>query len=110
MEPVVAKGTEGPRLRIALAMAYAGLGRKDDAIHQGTLAVDERPVSVDAVAAPLIMGSLARVYTMLGEKEKALDLLEKIIVVPFGPSRSHLKLDPCWDELRDDPRFQQLTQ
>ncbi len=110
MEPVVAKGTEGPRLRIALAMAYAGLGRKDDAIHQGTLAVDERPISVDAVAAPLIMGSLARVYTMLGEKEKALDLLEKITVVPFGPSRSHLKLDPCWDELRNDPRFQQLTQ
>jgi TolB-like protein/Tfp pilus assembly protein PilF len=110
MEPVVAKGTEGPRLRIALAMAYAGLGRKDDAIHQGTLAVDERPISVDAVAAPLIMGSLARVYTMLGEKEKALDVLEKITVVPFGPSRSHLKLDPCWDELRNDPRFQQLTQ
>ena len=110
MEPVVARGTEGPRLRIALAMAYAGLGRKNDAIHQGTLAVDERPIRVDAVAAPLIMGSLARVYTMLGEKEKALDLLEKIIVVPFGPSRTYLKLDPCWDELRNDQRFQQLTQ
>jgi TolB-like protein/Tfp pilus assembly protein PilF len=109
MEPVVAKGTEGPRLRIALAMAYAGLGRKDDAIHQGTLAVDERPINVDAVAAPLIMGSFARVYTMLGEKEKALDILGKIIVVPFGPSRNYLKLDPCWDELRNDPRFQQLT-
>ena len=110
MEPVVARGTEGPRLRIALAMAYAGLGRKNDAIHQGTLAVDERPISVDPVAAPLIMGSLARVYTMLGEKEKALDVLGKIIVVPFGPSRNYLKLDPCWDELRNDPRFQQLTQ
>jgi TolB-like protein len=110
MEPVVAKATEGPRLRIALAMAYAGLGRKDDAIHQGTLAVDERPISVDAVAAPPIMTSLARVYTMLGEKEKALDLLGKISVVPFGSSRSYLKLDPCWDELRNDPRFQQLTQ
>jgi serine/threonine-protein kinase len=110
MEPVVAKGTEGPRLRIALAMAYAGLGRKDEAIHQGTLAVDERPISVDAVAAPPIMESLARVYTMLGEKEKALDLLEKISVVPFGPSRSHLKMNPCWDELHNDPRFQQLTQ
>jgi serine/threonine-protein kinase len=91
-------------------MAYAGLGRKDDAIHQGTLAVDERPINVDAVAAPLIMGSFARVYTMLGEKEKALDILGKIIVVPFGPSRNYLKLDPCWDELRNDPRFQQFTQ
>jgi eukaryotic-like serine/threonine-protein kinase len=110
MEPVVAKGTEGPRLRIALAMAYAGLSRKDDAIHQGTLAVDERPISVDAVAAPPIMTSLARVYTMLGEKQKALDLLAKISVVPFGSSRSYLRLDPCWDELRDDPRFQRLTQ
>jgi serine/threonine-protein kinase len=110
MEPVVAKGTEGPRLRIALAIAYAGLGRKDDAIHQGTLAVDERPIRVDAVAAPPIMTSLARVYTMLGEKQKALDLLEKISVIPFGSSRSYLKLDPCWDELRNDQRFQQLTQ
>jgi TolB-like protein/Tfp pilus assembly protein PilF len=110
MEPVVAKGTEGPRLRIALAIAHAGLGRKDDAIHQGTLAVDERPIGVDAVAAPPIMTSLARVYTMLGEKEKALDLLEKISVVPFGSSRSYLKLDPCWDELHNDPRFQQFTQ
>jgi serine/threonine protein kinase/tetratricopeptide (TPR) repeat protein len=110
MEPVVARGTEGPRLRIALAMAYAGLGRKDDAIHQGTLAVDERPISVDAVGAPPIITSLARVYTMLGEREKALDLLAKISVVPFGSSRSYLKLDPCWDELHNDPRFQQLTQ
>jgi len=110
MEPVVAKGTEGPRLRIALAIAYAGLGRKDDAIHQGTLAVDERPIRVDAVAAPPIMESLVRVYTMLGEKEKALDVLERITVVPFGPSPSHLKLDPCWDKLHSDPRFQQLTQ
>ena len=110
MEPIVAKGTQGPRLRIALAMAYAGLGRKDDAIHQGTLAVDERPISVDAVAAPPIITSLARVYTMLGEKQKALDLLEKIAVVPFGPSRSYLRLDPWWDELHNDPRFQQFTQ
>jgi hypothetical protein len=52
------------------------------------------------------MESLARVYTMLGEKEKALDLLEKITVVPFGSSPSHLKMNPCWDELRNDPRFQ----
>src|SRR5439155_21600229 len=56
MEPAVAKGQEGPGLRIALAIAYAGLGQKDDAIHQGTLAVDERPIRVDAVAAPLIIG------------------------------------------------------
>ena len=110
MEPVVAKGTEGPRLRIALAMAYAGLGRKDDAIHEGTLAVDERPINVDAVAAPPIMISLGRVYIMLAEKQKALDLLAQIAVVPFGPSRSYLRLDPWWDELHNDPRFQQLTQ
>ncbi len=52
MEPVVEKKTEGPRLRVALGLAYAGLGRKAEALQQGQLAKDGRPTTVDPVGGP----------------------------------------------------------
>lgn len=108
MEPVVQKNSEGPRLRIALALAYAGLGRKAEAIQQGNLAVDERSIAIDAVAGPPIAVTLARVYTTVGEKQIALRHLAPLLPVPFGLTANRLQLDPCWDPLRNEPGFQAL--
>ncbi|MDQ6623874.1 MAG: hypothetical protein M3Y86_10400, partial [Verrucomicrobiota bacterium] len=98
----------GSRVRTALALALAGLGRKSDAIQHGTLATEQRSIAMDAVAGPPIAASLARVYLMVGEHEPAIALIEKVAAVPFGLSLSRLKRDPCYDPVREHPRFQQL--
>lgn len=54
--------------------------------------------------------TLARIHVVLNEKDAAFALLEELLATPYFTRLSpfHLKLDPCWEPLRDDPRFQQL--
>jgi TolB-like protein/tetratricopeptide (TPR) repeat protein len=108
MEPVVQKNTEGPRLRVSLALAYAGLGRKAEAMQQARLAKEERPPEVDPVGGPPIVASVARVYVMVGDKQAALHELAPLLKMPFGLSRSRARFDPCWDPLRGIPEFEDL--
>ncbi len=108
MEPAVQKNTEGPRLRVALAMAYAGVGRKAEATQQAQLAKEERPPEVDPVGGPPIALSVARVYVMSGDKAAALHELGPLLRMPFGLSLSRAKLDPCWDSLRGMEEWHRL--
>ncbi len=108
MEPVVQTNTEGPRLRIALALAYAGLARKAEALQQGRVAADERSVAIDAVAGPPIAATLARVYVMVGEKDAAVRELADSVKIPFGISKSRMRFEPLWDPLRAMPEFEGL--
>ncbi len=105
MEPVVQTNTEGPRLRIALALAYAGLARKAEALQQGRVAADERSVAIDAVAGPPIAATLARVYVMVGEKDAAVRELADSVKIPFGISKSRMRFEPLWDPLRAMPEL-----
>jgi hypothetical protein len=77
-------------------------------LREGYRAVELRPVGDDAVAATDTALSLAQVLTWTGNHEAAFDVLNTIVKVPFGPSYGALKLSPMWDELRSDPRFDQL--
>lgn len=108
MEPVVQENSQGPRLRIALALAYAGLGRGANAMEQGKLAVNERSSSIDAVAGPPIAVTLARVYVLAGQNDAAIGQLTPLLSIPFGVSRHQMKLDPAWDPLRGTPAFERL--
>jgi tetratricopeptide (TPR) repeat protein len=92
----------------ALATTYAGLGRHEDALREAHRATEMRPITRDAVAAPQTALSLAQVLTWAGDHEGAFDVLGRIVKIPFGPSYGALKLSPMWDELRSDPRFDQL--
>jgi TolB-like protein/Tfp pilus assembly protein PilF len=92
----------------ALATTYAGLGRKEDALREGYRAVELRPIAQDAVGGPDSALYLAQVLTWTGDHEGALKLLGELVKTPFGPSYGMLKLSPMWDELRSDPRFDQL--
>jgi hypothetical protein len=51
---------------------------------------------------------LAQIYAWTGESDEALQLLDRSLSTPNGITVSFLKLDPIWDPLRSDPRFQAL--
>jgi tetratricopeptide (TPR) repeat protein len=91
-----------------LGQIYAGLGRTDDAIREGKRAVELLPESKDALDGPVMTLILAQIYTMVGDLDSALPLLEHSLGTPGGITVSLLKLDPSWDRLRSDPRFQKI--
>ncbi len=90
-----------------LALAYAG--RRDEAISEGERGVALLPISRDAYVGPYVQHQLARIYTILGEKEKALDKLEPLLKIPYFLSPGWLRIDPNFDPLRGNPRFEKLA-
>jgi tetratricopeptide (TPR) repeat protein len=91
----------------ALGIAYAGLGRKQDAIREGKAGVDLKPVSQDAGGYAQVR-MLAQIYAKTGEDDEALRLIEYLLSNSRGRSLSSLRLDPEWRPLRDSPKFQAL--
>jgi hypothetical protein len=109
LEIRIEESAEDSRLHSALGIADAGLGRKGDAIREGKLAVELLPISKEAYRGAYRAIDLAQIYTMVGEKEAAIDELEHLLSIPSPLSVPLLRLDPIWDPLRDHPRFQQLV-
>jgi tetratricopeptide (TPR) repeat protein len=101
---------ENASYRIDLAQAYAGLGRAEDAIREGTRAAELLPVSEDALMGADILRSLARIYAMVGEHELAMDQLDWLLSNPSAEQVWMIRLGSTWDPLRDDPRFQALLE
>jgi eukaryotic-like serine/threonine-protein kinase len=87
----------------------AGLGRKEEAIREGQRAVDLKPIAKDSLQGPQIATTLALVYAWTGERDRALEQLEIVATIPAGPSYGDLKFNPCWDDLRGDPRFDKIV-
>jgi serine/threonine-protein kinase len=108
LEAKVQESPEDPRVHSALGIAYAGLGRKEEAVREGKLAVELLPVTMEALRGPVLVEDLARIYVMVGEYDAAIDQLEFLLSIPSETSISLLKLDPAWAPLRDHPRFQKL--
>jgi TolB-like protein/Tfp pilus assembly protein PilF len=94
----------------SLGVAYAGLGMKEAAVREGQMAVDLMPVSRDAILAPIYLRGLANIYTMVGDYDAAIDLLDYLLSIPSWMSVPQLRLHPMWDPLRDHPRFQALLE
>jgi tetratricopeptide (TPR) repeat protein len=94
----------------SLGHALAFLGRKDEAVHAGEHAVELMPISKDALIGPDIVINLAQIYTRVGETDKALDLIDELLSIPCNLSVGLLRLDPVWDPLRDQPRFQEILE
>jgi serine/threonine-protein kinase len=92
-----------------LGQIYAGLDRKGDAIHEGKRAVELTPESKDAVDGPQMILALAQIYTMIGDLDSAIPLLDYSLTTLGGITVPLLKLDPAWDPLRKDPRFEKIV-
>jgi TolB-like protein/Flp pilus assembly protein TadD len=90
-------------------LILAALGQKQEAIAEGKRAVELLPESQDAFDGPQATAALAQIYASTGEFDEAFRLLDHLLAVPtHGLTVPMLKLDPAWDPLRKDPRFQAL--
>ncbi|PYS37856.1 MAG: hypothetical protein DMF71_17755, partial [Acidobacteria bacterium] len=88
----------------------AGLGRKEEAISEARRAVEIEPIAKDAVNGPTIVADLALVYAWTGERDRALEQLEIVATLPgYGPTYGDFRFNPCWDDLRGDPRFNKIV-
>jgi tetratricopeptide (TPR) repeat protein len=112
LEDSVAVHPNDSRLHIALGMAFAGLGRREDAIRSAQRAMALAPITEDVVRATCFMGGAAEIFAFLGEKDAALGLLDQLLGMPAGREASValLRVDPAYDRLRDDPRFERMLQ
>jgi TolB-like protein/Flp pilus assembly protein TadD/tRNA A-37 threonylcarbamoyl transferase component Bud32 len=99
---------DDPTLHASLALAYAGLGRRDGAIREGRLAVEMRPSAKDTWYGVDMLRNLAVVYATLGEADSAVKQLRVLLSVPSWISVPWLRADPTWDPVRRDPGFQAL--
>lgn len=101
---------EDPERHAHYAQVLACLGEKDAAIAEAKRATELRPESLDALDGPAATETLAAVYAIVGEHDKAIELLEGLLVRPSGLTITLVKLSPIWDPLRDNPRFKDLIQ
>ncbi|MGI8891457.1 MAG: protein kinase domain-containing protein [Chthoniobacterales bacterium] len=104
-----------PLRHARLGLLYAYMGKKGEAIREGTRAVELQPVSEDAFDGPENLATLALIYARVGENGKAVEIIESLLRSPAGVffyeasvSLSELRLRWQWDSLREDARFQAL--
>jgi serine/threonine-protein kinase len=96
------------KLHGSLGQVLAYLGDKAGAIAAAERAMQLLPASVDAFDGPMITVMAAQTFGLVGENDRALALLDQLLTTPNGVSLPSVQLDPMWDTLRDDPRFEQL--
>ena len=113
-EKLVHAQPQNVRPLAVLALIHAELGDKEKAIREGRSACDMLPPTKDALDGVWLMTNLARIYALSGEKDLALEqfeVLSKLASGPInGPSYGDLRLNPDWDSLRGDPRFEKLVE
>ena len=69
------------------------------------------PTSKNALDGPLEEENMADIYALLGDADHAIPILKRLLQIPYGfaITPALLRLDPIWDPLRNDPRFQKLV-
>ncbi|HEY5415193.1 MAG TPA: protein kinase [Gemmatimonadaceae bacterium] len=109
LERRVATDPAEARTRMLLALAYAHLGRKGDALREATRAAEMLPVSRDAWDGADIQEDMAYVELLVGDHDAAIKRLAHLLTIPSELSVPFLRADPMWDSLRSNPGFQKLV-
>ena len=112
LEDSVSADSTNAAMRIALGLAYAGLGRTAEAAAEAKRAMDLAPLREDNPGATAFIGGAVEVYAAAGERDRALELLELLLSIHAGREVSVplLRAEPAFDPLRSDPRFEELLQ
>lgn len=97
-----------PFLLVVLASADLALGNQEKAIEEAGRATELRPISEDAFDGAAVAMWVAQVYALANQPEAAFEKLNILAKVPSWLSYGELKMNPCWDSLRQDPRYQKL--
>ena len=109
VQKTIEKQPELPAALSLLGMIDAGLGDKEKAVEYGKRAVQLVPVNKDAINGPLLIQYLSIIYSWTGRKDLAIEELKRVTTIPSTISYGVLRLHPYWDELRGDPRFEQIV-
>ncbi len=118
MEPFLKEQPDNFSLIGDLALTNMSLGDKAAALAMSERAIAANPVEKDAVTGPIPIEILARVAARMGEPDRAIAALQKLLSTPYSGSFAFgvpltpalLRLDPMFDPLRNDPRFLKLCQ
>ncbi len=105
----VAAQPDDAKALIILAVIDAGLGRHDDALRAGRLACEMLAIDRDALDGAILLLIDAQIAAWVGEKDLAFEQLDRLARIPSPLSYGDLKLNPDWDSLRSDPRFDALV-
>jgi TolB-like protein/Tfp pilus assembly protein PilF/predicted Ser/Thr protein kinase len=101
-----------------LGLIDAALGRKEEAVREGRRAMEMRARALPTAQDPMFGSStneasmkmsFAMICAWAGEPDLALEQLEAVTKIPGGPSYGALRLDPMWDPLRGNPRFEKIV-
>jgi tetratricopeptide (TPR) repeat protein len=109
LEEQIRQGLKDPQRTALLGVALAYAGKNDEAVREGLKAVSALPISKDAYTGVYIQQQLVRIYVLVGEMDKAIDQLALLMDVPYFLTPGWLKVDPTFDPLRGNPRFQKLV-
>jgi TolB-like protein/Flp pilus assembly protein TadD len=118
MEPFLKEQPDNHSLIDDLALINMSLGDKAAALALSERAIAVNPIEKDAIVGPSPIEILARVAARMGETDRAIAALQKVLSIPYSGSFSFgvpltpalLRLDPMFDPLRNDPRFQKLCE
>jgi serine/threonine-protein kinase len=108
LESRLEESPDDERLRGALGLAYAGLGRSEDALREVRRGVELMPVEQEAWRGVFRLGELAAVHAWVGNADSAIAHLDALLSIPGELSTDILRHEPAWDPLRDDPAFEAM--
>jgi serine/threonine protein kinase/predicted Zn-dependent protease len=107
-EQAVFNQPDDPKALSLLAQVDAALGRREDALREANRALAMAPISKNANLGTDLAVDLAQVYAWTGQRDLAFQQLRSLVKTPKALDYGQLKLDPIWDDLRDDPRLDDL--
>ena len=109
LEDDVSARPDEARLHTSLGVAYAGLGRFDEAIRAGRRGVELMPIARDTFVGTWLLQDLGWIYVMAGEFDAGVDAFNRILEIPSVWSIELLLADPRIDPLRDHEGFRALV-